>query len=88
MNVISNLSTMLKDHREKVNKDKKEILFKEAQRKINISYSLGIICLSIDGLPIFRVTEKPSSADELTPSQAEAKMKELRRDYVTLHLHN
>lgn len=86
MNVISNLSTMLKDHREKVDKDKKEILFKEAQRKIDISYSLGIICLSIDGLPIFRVVEKPSAADKLTPSQAEAKMKELRRDYVTLHM--
>lgn len=77
---------MVKDHKEKVNKDKENILMREAERKIDISYSLGIICLSIDGLPIFRVTEKPSSADELTPSQAEAKMKELRRDYVTLHM--
>lgn len=77
---------MVKDHKEKVSKDKENILMREAERKIDISYSLGIICLSIDGLPIFRVTEKPSSADELTPSQAEAKMKELRRDYVTLHM--
>lgn len=88
MNVISNLSTMLKDHREKVDKDKKEILFKEAQRKIDISYSLGIICLSVDGLPVFRVVDEPSSADELTPSQAEAKVLELRNNYVTLHLHD
>lgn len=77
---------MVKDHKEKVSKDKENILMREAERKIDISYSLGIICLSIDGLPIFRVTEKPSAADELTPSQAEAKMKELRRDYVTLHM--
>lgn len=77
---------MVKDHKEKVSKDKENILMREAERKIDISYSLGIICLSIDGLPIFRVVEKPSAADELTPSQAEAKMKELRRDYVTLHM--
>jgi hypothetical protein len=77
---------MVKDHKEKVNRDKENILMKEAERKIDITYSLGIICLSVDGLPIFRVTEKPSSADELTPSQAEAKMKELRRNYVALHM--
>ena len=84
--IIRDFSTMVKNHNEKVYKDKENILIKEAERKINISYSLGIICLSIDGLPIFRVVEKPSAADELTPSQAEAKMKELRKDYVTLHM--
>lgn len=84
--LLHDFSTMVKNHKEKVNRDKENILMKEAERKINISYSLGIICLSIDGLPIFRVTEKPTSADELTPSQAEAKMKELRRDYVALHM--
>lgn len=84
--LLKDFSNMVKDHKEKVSKDKENILMREAERKIDISYSLGIICLSIDGLPIFRVTEKPSSADELTPSQAEAKMKELRRDYVTLHM--
>lgn len=84
--LLHDFSTMAKNHKEKVNRDKENILMKEAERKIDISYSLGIICLSIDGLPIFRVTEKPTSADELTPSQAEAKMKELRRDYVALHM--
>lgn len=84
--LIRNFSKMVKDHKEKENRDKENILIREAERKIDISYSLGIICLSIDGLPIFRVVEKPSAADELTPSQAEAKMKELRKDYVTLHM--
>lgn len=84
--LIRDFSKMVKDHKEKENRDKENILIREAERKIDISYSLGIICLSIDGLPIFRVVEKPSAADELTPSQAEAKMKELRKDYVTLHM--
>lgn len=86
MSIFNSLSTMVKDYKTKADKNKENILIEEAKRKIDISYSLGIICLSIDGLPIYRVTEKPSSSDELTPSQAEAIMKELRRDYIKLHM--